>query len=69
MSLCAYIEIQFAAPAPDEAALKRSVNVMILLVMWPPPLQPIFTIRSGSAMPQRITSSTPAMTSRCAFWK
>ena len=46
MSLCAYIEIQFAAPAPDAAALKRSVKVMILFVMWPPPLQPIFTMRS-----------------------
>src|SRR4051812_34966646 len=33
MSLCAYIEIQFAAPAPDEAALKRSVNVTSLFVM------------------------------------
>ena len=43
MSLCAYIDTQFAAPAPDEAALKRSVNVMILFVMCPPALQPIFT--------------------------
>src|SRR4030095_3947809 len=33
MSLCAYIEIQFAAPAPDAAALKRSVKVTILFVM------------------------------------
>jgi hypothetical protein len=32
-SLWPYIEIQFTAPAPEEAALKRSVNVMILFVM------------------------------------
>src|SRR5262249_4289951 len=48
VSLCAYIDTQFAAPAPDAAALNRSVKVMILFVMWPPPLQPDFTIRSGS---------------------
>ena len=69
MSVCAYIDTHCATPAPDDAALKRSVNVMILFVMWPPALHPIFTMRSGSAMPRRINSSTPAMTSRCAFWK
>ena len=55
MSLCAYIEIQFAAPAPLLAALKRSVNVTILFVMWPPALQPILISLSGSAMPIAIT--------------
>src|SRR3954447_9065524 len=45
ISLCAYIDIQCAAPAPAAAALKRSVKVMILFVMWPPPLHPIFNIR------------------------
>ena len=32
-SLCAYIEIQLAAPAPLDAALNRVVKVMSLLVM------------------------------------
>src|ERR1700743_433956 len=49
-SLCAYIEIQLAAPAPAEAALKRVVEAMILLVMCPPPHHPIFTTRSASAL-------------------
>ena len=60
-SLCAYIEIQFAAPAPLLATLKRSVNVMILLVMWPPALHPIFTSFAGSATPIAITASVPVM--------
>src|SRR5258705_1738012 len=46
-SLCAYIDIHCATPAPVDAALKRSVIVISLLVMWPPALHPIFTIRSG----------------------
>ena len=69
MSLCAYIEIQFAAPAPLLAALKRSVTVMILLVMWPPALHPILINLSGSATPIAITASVPASTSRCACLK
>ena len=41
MSLCAYIEIQFATPAPDDAALKRSVIVISLLTSVPPALHPM----------------------------
>src|SRR6266849_1707259 len=33
MSVCAYIDTHCATPAPDEAALKRSVYVMTLFVM------------------------------------
>src|SRR5436305_202236 len=40
-SLCANIEIQSAAPAPDEAALNRGVIVTSLFVRWPPALQPM----------------------------
>ena len=50
-SVCPYIDTQFDATAPDDAALNRSVWVMILLVMWPPPDQPILVMRSPSASP------------------
>src|SRR4029079_16827412 len=64
MSLWAYMETQLAAPAPDEAALKRSVKVMSLFVMCPPALQPMATSRSGSAIPRATRASTPALTSK-----
>src|SRR5438105_1381928 len=46
--LCAKSDTQSAAPAPDDAALNRSVMVINLFVRWPPALQPIATSRSGS---------------------
>ena len=39
--------IQSAAPAPEDAALNRSVKVMSLSVMWPPALQPLVTMAPG----------------------
>src|ERR1700688_1603209 len=50
-SVCANIEVQSAAPADDDAALNRSVNVISLFVRCPPALHPITASRSGSAMP------------------
>ena len=58
------VQIQFAAPAPDDAALKRPVWVMTLFVMWPPPLHPILAIRSPSTKDEAIRWSAPARTSR-----
>jgi hypothetical protein len=55
VSLCAYIDTQFAAPAPDEAALNLVVKVISLFVMCPPPLHPILIRRSGSATPLAMT--------------
>src|SRR3954464_1132482 len=48
VSLSANIDVQFAAPDADEAALNRSVTVISLLVRCPPALQPITASRSGS---------------------
>ena len=50
-------------PAPDDAALNRSVIVTSLLTSVPPALQPITTSRSGSARPRAISASTPRSTS------
>src|SRR5260221_12773224 len=50
-SVCASIEVQSAAPADDEAALNRLVNVISLFVRGPPALHPITPRRSWSAMP------------------
>ena len=58
-----------ATPAPADAALKRSVNVMSLFVTWAPVLQPMTTIRCGSARPRAASASTPARTSRCMCLK
>ena len=69
MSLCAYIDTQLAAPAPEAAALKRPVWVMILLVMCPPALQPILAMRSPSTRPSAMRWSTPVITSRWAWSK
>ena len=49
--LCGQLGDDMSDEAREEAALNRSVNVMILLVICPPALHPIFTRRSGSAMP------------------
>ena len=59
-SLCANNEIQFAMPAPDQAALKRSVIVTSLLDQ--PSRRrsiPSHTRRSGSAIPRAIRRVQP----------
>src|SRR5262245_37239621 len=48
-SVWAYIDTQFATPAPADAALKRDVIVISLLVRCAPALQPMSTIWSGFA--------------------
>ena len=69
MSDCAYMEIQFIVPAPDDADLKRVVWVMIQFVQWPPALQPSTPIRVSSTSPCAMRWSTPVMMSSYPFLK
>ena len=68
-SLSPYIDTQSDAPAPDEAATKRSVCPISQFVMWPPALQPIAISASGSASPASTRASIPARMSSSELLK
>src|ERR1700730_2223703 len=52
-SVCASIEVQSAAPADDDAALNRLVNVISLFVRCPPALHPLTPPHRGGAVGAR----------------